>query len=337
MLYNNSKNIWNYDLKTNAPVEDAISFVYSMTNDDNYDNSIGCITGIPLYNSDFLLHPSSSGYHAGTASSHQGIIDSHDTIYCRVIITEIFIDTLSSTSSRTWIELHNRCPFPVDISKWAIHNNTSSFSIPSIAPLPPFGFLILACDTTIFNSNYTTEPVLGNISPLSDHVDKLILNNQDGVLIDSVYYFSQLPWPPVAHTNRSLVLKDPWLDNASGSNWQLSDYLGGSPGYHHPSSTTSYNELSPSIKISPSISIVPNPFPAECQIHYSVPYQGLVDITVYSSLGTPLQTLLQQPMQPGNFTIKFDARTLPIGIIYIIQRINGKILATAPGVLIDHN
>lgn len=337
VLYNNSKNIWNYDLKTNAPVEDAISIIYSMTNDVNYDNSIGCINGVPLYSDDFVLLPSSPGYHAGAAGSHQGIIDSPDTIYRRVIITEIFVDTLSNTSSRTWIELHNRSPFAVDVSEWTINSNIGSFSIPSIAPLLPFGFLILTCDTTTFNSNYTTEPVVGNISPLSDNADTLLLINQYGTLIDSIYYFSQLPWPPITRTDRSLVLKDPWLDNASGSNWQLSDFLGGSPGYHHPSNTTSYNELSPSIKISPSLSIIPNPFPSECQIYYSVPYPGFVDITVYSSLGTPLQTLLQQPMQPGKFTIEFDARTLPIGTIYVIQRIDGKILTTATGVLIDHN
>lgn len=61
IIYNNDKNIWNFDFLTNAPVEGAITIDYSMTNEPQYDDSPNCITGIPLFDENYFLLPHSPG------------------------------------------------------------------------------------------------------------------------------------------------------------------------------------------------------------------------------------------------------------------------------------
>jgi hypothetical protein len=61
IVYNNGDNIRNYDLATSGAILGAITASYSMINDDEYNDSPNCITGIPLFDDVYFLLPNSPG------------------------------------------------------------------------------------------------------------------------------------------------------------------------------------------------------------------------------------------------------------------------------------
>lgn len=74
ILYNNHDNILNFDLLTQAPVDSGIAISYSMTNDVDYDSSPFCISGIPIFDSDYFLLADSPGKGEGTNGSDMGLV-----------------------------------------------------------------------------------------------------------------------------------------------------------------------------------------------------------------------------------------------------------------------
>ena len=61
IVFNNKDNIYNFDLKTQSPVDSGIVISYSMTNDSEYDHYPFCITGIPEFDEDYYLSSDSPG------------------------------------------------------------------------------------------------------------------------------------------------------------------------------------------------------------------------------------------------------------------------------------
>ncbi len=60
----------------------------------------------------------------------------------------------------------------------------------------------------------------------------------------------------------------------------------------------------------------PNPFNPSTKIEFKIPAAGLVNIKVYDLLGREVITLINDELQPGNYTIDFDASTLASGIYF---------------------
>ena len=54
-------NVWNYDVQSNGPKAGAITILYSLVNEAEYDTCNGCVTGSPAFTADFLLQPESPG------------------------------------------------------------------------------------------------------------------------------------------------------------------------------------------------------------------------------------------------------------------------------------
>lgn len=58
----------------------------------------------------------------------------------------------------------------------------------------------------------------------------------------------------------------------------------------------------------------PNPFNPETRIDFSLPQKQMVKLSVYNTLGEQMAELLNEEMDAGSYTIKFDASSLPSGI-----------------------
>jgi len=65
----------------------------------------------------------------------------------------------------------------------------------------------------------------------------------------------------------------------------------------------------------------PNPFCGFTNITYSIPSAGSVILEINSSMGTRLQTLVEERQLPGDYIVKFDARKLTAGIYYVTLRL----------------
>lgn len=60
----------------------------------------------------------------------------------------------------------------------------------------------------------------------------------------------------------------------------------------------------------------PNPFNPTTNINYSIPKSGNVTVRVYNTLGSLVNTLVNEHHSPGNYNVNFDAGGLSSGIYY---------------------
>jgi photosystem II stability/assembly factor-like uncharacterized protein len=60
----------------------------------------------------------------------------------------------------------------------------------------------------------------------------------------------------------------------------------------------------------------PNPFNNSTVIRYSLPFDGLVSLKLYSILGEEVGTLINENMQKGNYQLIYNSKDLPSGIYF---------------------
>jgi hypothetical protein len=61
----------------------------------------------------------------------------------------------------------------------------------------------------------------------------------------------------------------------------------------------------------------PNPFNPSTEIRYSVPAVSVVKLSIYNILGQEVATLVNEQMQPGNYSIQWDASRMSSGLYFI--------------------
>jgi hypothetical protein len=64
----------------------------------------------------------------------------------------------------------------------------------------------------------------------------------------------------------------------------------------------------------------PNPFNPTTMINYQIPQKSMVDLKIYNVLGEEVADLINENMDAGYYTVRFDAKNLPSGVyLYKIQ------------------
>jgi len=77
----------------------------------------------------------------------------------------------------------------------------------------------------------------------------------------------------------------------------------------------------------------PNPFNPTTTISFSIPEFGLTSITAYDITGKKLETLTNTNLNPGNYSVNWDATSLPSGV-YLIRMDSGDFTQTQKVVLV---
>ena len=84
----------------------------------------------------------------------------------------------------------------------------------------------------------------------------------------------------------------------------------------------------------------PNPFNPSTTIKFTIPSVGTTHelsmtakLIIYDMLGREIKTLVNKPMQPGNYEVEFNAGALPSGI-YFYKLQSGKQVQTQKMVLL---
>ena len=269
-----------------------------------------------------------------------------------IAINEFFFRNASGTSVPDYVELSNFGDSDVDVTGWTLMGEELSGNISA------GGHVVVAGEDPFFNEDgdefYAGDDLPNSMYAdisLSTSSDEIDLLDASGSEIDYVAYGDG--WP-VGNDNRghSVELLNPTLDNADVSSWVsvdascVSDYLYGedgsdedvsnfgSPGFEN----CNYDEsLDIEEYIFPTdyslLNAYPNPFNPSTTINYSIPVTGMVKINVFDMLGRELALLSNEMMQPGYYSITWNASDYPSGM-YLITLQSDKYFATQKVTLI---
>lgn len=238
-----------------------------------------------------------------------------------VVINEINYHSSEDFPGPDWIELYNPSQHSVDLSGWIVSDSDSThrFHIPSETVLTARGYMIVAEDTTQLKRLYpTVSNTTGDLSfGFSNTGEMVLLYNAAGVLVDSVFYSDNTPWPTLADGEGfTLELRDASLDNALAMNWGVSAVYGGTPGASN-SIVTATLEAQTTLPTKFSLEQnCPNPFNASTVIKYSLPNDVHVSLNLYSIRGRVIRHLVDQHQKAGWHTVTLLADEIPSGLYF---------------------
>ena len=233
-----------------------------------------------------------------------------------IVINEINYNSSSTNDSGDWVELHNTEDFIVNVSEWVFKdaNDDHIFTLPPDTRIEAGGYLVLVQDMQLFEQFH---PDSGNCVSdfnfgLRGSGELVRLFTDMEVLIDSLTYDDEAPWPEYADgEGGTLSLTNPYLDNALPESWLASKGMG-TPGRKNDV----YSDRIPDgLSVGQSY---PNPFESLTTIPVSIQIGKKVTVTVYNIGGQKVCTLYNATMKPGIYNMTFDASSLPSGV-YIYQ------------------
>ncbi|MCP5535810.1 MAG: lamin tail domain-containing protein [Akkermansiaceae bacterium] len=139
-----------------------------------------------------------------------------------IVINEVHYDAEPKTEYVEFIELLNTGPGPVDLSGWSFSAGITRV-FPSGTTLNAGAYLLVAENPGALTAKYpgVTAQVLEYSGSLSNDGEKLELRDSLGVVIDSVDYRAEFPWPVSPNgEGASMQLLNPSLDNDLGGAWR---------------------------------------------------------------------------------------------------------------------
>jgi len=159
-----------------------------------------------------------------------------------LVITEIMYNPPEAgQDSLEFIELYNNGSEVVDIGG-SYFSNGVDYVFPSTI-MQPGDFITIGNSSQSMLNTFGIQTLQWTGGGLNNSGEPIILKDNFGYTIDSVYYDDSTPWPTEADAGGpSLVLCDPDIDNSLGASWQASQNFvannaNGDPIYATPSST----------------------------------------------------------------------------------------------------
>ena len=254
-----------------------------------------------------------------------------------LVINEIMFDPL--TNQNEWIELYNRSSFPINLKNWRFSDaptssgNVNTFRITDTSlMLLPEEYLAIAADSSILTLFQFEDKAhlrilnrAGGFS-LGNDSDAVIVVDQNGCTIDSVFYFSAWHHSGVTSTKgRSLERINSELDSNDPRNWGTSAAIeGGTP--------CSKNSISLNIISNDNtLTISPNPFSPDgdgfedyCGISFRFPVTSVfVTARIFDIRGRLIITLANHEFRAGSDMLIWNGldeehRRVRIGVYIVL-------------------
>ena len=292
---------------------------------------------------DFSLLPESPCIDSGNPESTPDSDDSRTDIgafYYQdtgIVINEINYNSSPLFNTGDWIELYNPLSYALDISGWIFNDEDDNhiFKIPEGTILKSDNYLVLCADNDAFSERYPeVNNKLGNFDfGLSGSSELVRLYSNKGVLIDSLTYGDDTPWPLEPDgSGHTLSLINPELDNSVAHNWKAS--IGtGTPGvindvFDSVDEEDSY--IASPIQLGQNY---PNPFNNVTTIPLTILEACTITVDIYTILGQKYKTILRDFLRKGQYSITFDATDLSSGI-YFCRIEAGGYIRTMPMMLV---
>jgi hypothetical protein len=238
-----------------------------------------------------------------------------------VVINEINYHSGEEQVPGDWVELYNRKNEIIDLSGWTFQdeNDDHIFTFPVGLEIGPNGYLVVCEDVDAFRYVFPgVSNQVGNTGfGFSNGGEVLRLYRPGHILVDSVRYDDELPWPEEADGNGpTLELLDPSLNNDLPESWKASAGLG-TPGRQNFSNTIETHTLSQNY---------PNPCSGITRIPFSIVTPGFVEIKVYDVFGRHIITLINSDKGVAKYEADFDVSELSEGVYLYSLLVDGRFI-----------
>ena len=228
-----------------------------------------------------------------------------------IVINEINYNSNDSFDTGDWVELFNHSNTTINLKNWVFKddNDSHSFVFKAETVIQPKSYLILAEKPENMHNNFSNlDQLYGPFEfGLSGGGDEVRLFNSNGVLMDSVQYDDDSPWPIEADGQGStLELKDPILNNENAFSWTASE------GHGTPESINSnYNTLGTNQeKIIPQKTTLlpsyPNPFNGNLTIPFELNDNQVVSLKITNILGQEIKKFNFYSLQAGKHKVTWN-------------------------------
>ena len=227
------------------------------------------------------------------------------------IINEINYNSSDSFNPDDWVEIYNPTDSLFNISNWVFKDEADdhTFIIPDGTLLNPGEFLVICRDTIAFKNYFpNVNSFVGDLGfGLSGGGELLRLYNNNEMLIDSLTYDDDDPWPPEPDGDGpTLELINPFSDNSIYSNWTSS--LGnGTPGEPN-SNYLGHSDNNTIVEDYRLYQNYPNPFNPMTKIMYYLPKKSEISLTIYDALGRVIRTLDKGQKDSGYHTLEWNSK-----------------------------
>jgi PKD repeat protein len=148
-----------------------------------------------------------------------------------LVMTEInYRSPLGGTDSLEFIEVFNNGTTPISLHNFAFTRGIE-FTFPAIS-LNPQSYLMVGKSSSLLASTYNVPAYQWNAgSALGNGGEAIVIKDNFGFVVDSVYYLPTLPWDTMANgRGPTLELCDPNTNNALPQNWRHAvEYQGKTP------------------------------------------------------------------------------------------------------------
>jgi len=259
-----------------------------------------------------------------------------------IVINEINYNSSIDFNPDDWVEIYNNSNTGQDLSGWIFkdEDDTHSFVLPQDFVLLPDEYYVLCKDTLAFHSLFPdVENYLGNFNfGLSGNGELIRLYDNIGVIVDSLIYDDQLPWPIEPDGNGpTLSLKNPGMNNILYQNWAASGEHG-TPGIINDVYVSAENDIPETpnrLILNPNF---PNPFNPSTTIKYSLPLDSQVKLVIYNLKGQLTKLIVDEFQTKGEHSASWDGTDvngkLVASGIYFYQLGSGKVKVNRKMVLL---
>lgn len=289
----NADNVWmKYKFSTSSKFTEIEMFDDGSHDDGTagdgvYGNSVTVGNGDMLYY--FYAENSDLGKFLPARAAHEFYDLEVTTETGELVINEINYKSSDDFDTEDWVELYNPGTSDLNISGWVFkdEDDTHIFEMPDNTTISADGYLVLCADISAFTALFpTVTNYVGDIGfGLSGSGELVRVFDAEGLLIDSVTYSDDAPWPEEADGNgASIELIDASSDNTLATSWQASvDH--GTPGSENDASVSSEEDQVEAVSL--NLRNYPNPFNPTTTISFSLNTDSTEDteIIIYNSKG----------------------------------------------------
>ena len=229
-----------------------------------------------------------------------------------LVINEINYNSSEDHESSDWIEIFNPGDMDIDVSGYKLKddNNDHSYNLPDETIIPSGEYLVISNDLEAFSELYSSQiPIVGPFDfGFGGGGDEVRIFDQDGVLVDSVSYDDESPWPLEPDGGGpTLELKNSNLDNELAESWSSSSGYG-SPGEQNTSYLNVNDLKDPGPEEYALLNAYPNPFNGSINIPIIIPSQTNSKVIIFNVLGQKITEISIEHFGIGKHTISWNGQ-----------------------------